>query len=186
MRLVVKNVPSLERFAEKLKGADNRVLAQSLNREMQKERTVIRRSIADVTGAPYGRIVSVVRDQKATAGNLDYAIRSEDEFLPLSAFGAREVRSGVTAAPWKVRRVFPGAFMRGGHRGARTDAPSLNGQVFAREGKGRLPIRKLWGPAIPREMTRDDGAPVGTWRRAVAELPPRILAEIERRMAVGK
>ena len=65
--------------------------------------------------------------------------------MSLKEFGARQTAKGVSAAPWGKRRVFPHAFI----------APTLGGHVFIREGRSRLPIRKLWGPAIPREMVKD-------------------------------
>lgn len=186
MKLKVERITEVGRLADQVEGADGRLLAQSLNREMSKERTAIRRSIAGATGAPYGRVAAVVRSKSASSRGLSYRIEATDEFLPLAAFGAREVRKGVSASPWKVRRVFPGAFMKGGAPGARVEASALGGQVYRRTGKARLPIVKLWGPNIPREMTREDGAPIAIWHTVVANLPARLVAEIKRRLTVGR
>jgi len=91
--------------------------------------------------------------------------------LPLSEFSARQRKDGVSAAPWGTRRVFKQAFI----------ATSLSGHVFVRETHGglrvgRLPIRELFGPAIPRELLKD-AVKVAFETTVAAELP--IAAERE-------
>ena len=51
--------------------------------------------------------------------------------------------------------MFPGAFM-GPRPGA--IAPKLRGHVFIRTSNKRLPIKKLYGPSIPKEMIKDQSA----------------------------
>lgn len=182
----VDGIASIDALAGRVEGADARLLARALNREMDKERTGIRRSITSVTGAPYSRVVRVTKTRRATPGGLAYTVTATDEFLPLSAFRAREVRSGVTAAPWGERRLFFGAFMKGGRLQERIAVPKLGGNVFAREGAARLPIVKLWGPSIPREMTREGGDPIETWRQGVGRLQERIVREVKRQIEAGQ
>ena len=46
--------------------------------------------------------------------------------------------------------------------------------VFKRVGKARLPIERLWGPAVPVEMLRDEA------HAAWTDQHPRVLRESER------
>lgn len=59
--------------------------------------------------------------------------------LPLKRFKPRQTRKGVSyrISKSKGRRTAPSAFT----------ATTLGGHVFAREGKDRKPIRKLYGPS---------------------------------------
>ena len=74
---------------------------------------------------------------------------ARDATLSLKEFSPRQTKAGVSAAPWGKRRVFPHSFI------------GKNGHVFVRgkvDGKrvGRLPIYKLFGPNIPKEMVKDE------------------------------
>ena len=173
MRVTVKNIAALGSLASMLGEVNPRLVSQSINRVMEPERTKVRRSLARTTGAPYQRVAQVTKTETATPGRLQYKIEAEDTFLPLSVFGAREVRSGVSAAPWRVRRVFKGSFMANGH-------------AFHRAGAPRLPIVKMWGPNIAREMTREGGEPVTLWRIDAGAAGAKIAAEVLRRIRVGK
>ena len=75
----------------------------------------------------------------------------------------------MSANPRGVRRLFPHTFI----------VPSLGGQVFVREGKGRLPIRKLWGPSLPKELVRDT-VPAAFKEVAKEEFAGRVLHEVNR------
>jgi hypothetical protein len=57
--------------------------------------------------------------------------------------------------------------------------PSLGGQVFRREGRERLPIVKLWGPSIPRELLRDQ-VPKVFFDEVRAKVPVRLKHELRR------
>ncbi|MFG1290631.1 hypothetical protein [Xanthobacter versatilis] len=173
MRVTVRNISALGDLASQLQGVTPQLLAQSVNRVMEPERTKVRRSLTKTTGAPYQRVAQVTKTEMARPGRLEYRIEGEDSFLPLSVFGARETRKGVSAAPWRTRRVFPGTFM-------------ANGQVFHRTSGDRLPIVKSWGPNIAREMTREGGEPVTMWRIDAGAAGAKIAAEVLRRIKVGK
>jgi hypothetical protein len=53
---------------------------------------------------------------------------------------------------------------------------SLAGNAFVREGKARLPIKKMFGPAIPKEMVQHET------KRAFEETQPDVLAEALRQL----
>lgn len=186
MKLEFSNVYVMGSLASRVESLNSRLLAQSLNRAMGPERTAARRAVAKETGASYGRVAKVLGSQAASSARLAYEIRARDGFMPLSDFQAREAhRGGVTARPWGKLQTFEGAFMRGGAPGNRVEVPALGGQVFRRASKSRLPIVRLWGPSVPRELVREHGAPVAGWHRAVVDLPPKIAAELKRRALVG-
>lgn len=165
----ITGVETVDALADRVAGVDARLLARTTNKAMDKERTAVRRAMAQASGAPYGRVVRVTRTKPASAGDLSYAINSEDEPTSLADYRPRETRKGVTAAPWRVRRTFGGSFMMGGRWQDRITL-NLGGQVYVREGKARFPIVKLWGPILPREMVREGGEPLTAWGRGVRRL----------------
>ncbi|WP_298257117.1 hypothetical protein [Bradyrhizobium sp.] len=55
---------------------------------------------------------------------------------------------------------------------------ALGGHVFMRTGKGRTPIKKLWGPAIPSEMVKHQTK--AAFEQTVEhELPARLLDDVD-------
>ena len=173
MRVTVKNIAAFGSLRSMLGEVNPQILAQSVNRVMGPERTKIRRSLTKTTGIAYQRINAVVKTEMATPAKLSYKIEATDEFLPLSFFKARIVRAGVSAAPWATRRTFPSAFIR-------------HGTPFVRVGQSRYPIKRLWGPSAGRELGREGGEPLTMWRVDTGAAGARIIAEVLRRMRVGK
>lgn len=99
--------------------------------------------------------------------------------MALKYFKARETRKGVSAAPRDARRVFSGTFIKGGLLAQRVGL-KLGNQVFARTGKGRVPIAKQEsGLFIPKEMISGAAASafLSTVRRV---LPIRLQHKIAR------
>ena len=143
-----------EEMAQRLRTVGNQaphIMRRAINRVGDKARTKVVRALVKQTGAKYGTVRRALKIRRANYGELAYRIVGFGGFLPLSAFSARQRKDGVSAAPWGTRRVFKQAFI----------SPSLGGHVFVREVHGgsrvgRLPIRELFGPAIPRELLKDD------------------------------
>lgn len=161
-----------------------RLLAQSLNREMRKGRTQMRRAVAAATGASYARVSKVMRDIAAVAADPRYTLTSTDSPMGLEEFRARETRRGVSAAPWGARRVFPGTFQKGGRFPNRVPL-DMGDKVFARTGRARVPIARQYGASVPVELVREPGRPLQTWQTFAATVPDAVLREIERRLALG-
>lgn len=110
-----------------------------------KTKTIVIRSVAKQAGVKYGKAKGVINARQAMgAGGGQYEIVARDVTLSLKEFGPRATKKGVSAAPWGKRRVFPHTFL------------GPNGHVFVRLGKARLPIKKLFGPNIPKEMVKDE------------------------------
>jgi hypothetical protein len=142
-------------------------LARAINHTGDKATTQVRRTLARQVGLKYGRIKEATRTFKAAVGRLVYRITSRGGYTSLKEFGARTTLRGVSAAPWGKRRVFPHTFI----------VASLGGHVFERTTSKRFPIRKLWGPAIPAEMVKDQTK--AAFESTVAnELPTRLDHEI--------
>jgi len=115
-----------------------------------KTKTQVVRAVAKQAGVKYGRALGVISSNSALgAGKGEYRIIARDVTLSLKEFDPRRTSKGVSAAPWGKRRVFPRTFI------------GPNGHVFVRQMQGghrarRLPIHKLFGPAIPKEMVQGE------------------------------
>lgn len=145
------------------------VVTRAVNRVGDQVYTRVVRDVAKQTGAKQRRVRAVVEKKKAWASSGSvYRIVARDGFMPLKDFDARQVKKGVSAAPWGKRRIFRGTFMVAG----------LGGNVFRRLGHRRTPIKKLWGPAIPKEMVRGETAK-NAMSLIATKLPERIIHETE-------
>ena len=109
---------------------------------------------------------SETRTIRSSFANLSYTIEARGDYLGLSHFSPRQFGYGVRAKPWGRWQRFEGAFLVG----------SLANNAFVREGRARLPIKKMFGPAIPKEMVRD------ATRDAFEAAQPEVLAEATRQV----
>lgn len=137
------------------------------------------RETARRMGLNVGETRTYIRIKRATYTNIEYDVTGAGRPISLRAFGARQLRTGVSARPWGQRRLFRGAFI----------VPSLGGSVYHRygpkvrmtkgryKGKLRQAIRKMWGPAIPKVML--EAEVVKAFDGAIRErLPQRLNHEI--------
>lgn len=140
------------------------------------------RALAGQTGLRINVTRRALRVSPATAEKLEYRLTGRGGDIGLKYFGAREVRSGVSAAPFGKRRIFDVHFIRGGLFPKRKTLP-LGGHVFRPH---RLRFKRSWGRPIekaksgvyiPKEMAK--GATLETFER----LGPSKLAEkVERHL----
>jgi len=164
----VRELDEVRRWLSRVSEKDiGRVMTSVLNRVGDQVFTRVVRVLAGETGAKSSRVRRALGKWRASAGREVYRIVARDQFLSLKEFGPRQTRRGVSAAPWKKRRVFPGTFMGPGEH------------VFRRKGRSRLPIHKLWGPAIPREMVRGE-AKKEVEALVRRQLPERTAHEVRR------
>lgn len=143
-----------------------RAFNRALNSEGSKVRTQVRRALRQQTGAKAALINRETRSIRSTFSNLTYTIEARGDYLGLSHFNPRQFAYGVRAKPWGRWQRFDSAFLVG----------SLAGNAFVREGSARLPIRKMFGPAIPKEMVQD------ATRDAFEAAQPDVLAEATRQI----
>lgn len=153
--------------------AATRAFNRALNSEGNKVRTQVRRTLRQQsrtlrqqTGAKAALINRETRSIRSTFSNLTYTIEARGDYLGLSHFSPRQFAYGVRAKPWGRWQRFDSAFLVG----------SLAGNAFVREGSARLPIRKMFGPAIPKEMVQD------ATRDAFEAAQPDVLAEATRQI----
>jgi hypothetical protein len=142
-------------------------LAHAINRTGDKARTQVTRSLGKQMGLPYGAVRKALVTIPASGDRLVYKIVAKGGYMSLKEFGAVQKPKGVQAAPWGKRRVFPHTFI----------VPSLGGHVFERVGRSRLPIRKLWGPAVPKELVKDQSK-AAFEQTVAADLPRQIETEV--------
>lgn len=86
----------------------------------------------------------------------------------LSLFGARKTKKGVSAAPWKKRRIFKSTFI----------VPEYGGKVYKRMGDQRGPLHPLFGPNIAREIAREPT--IARWKQAERFVMNRVEHELMR------
>jgi hypothetical protein len=122
------------------------VVVRALNRAAGSARTAVGREIARDMGLKVGDVRERIKITNATPERMTATLYASSKPLPLIDFKAtgpepsRGRGRGVSAVIKGTRQRYPNAFiarMPSGHRG-----------VFARKGKGRLPIRELFGVSI--------------------------------------
>lgn len=144
--LIRVDVSQLERLVpalQELSAAQReRVIPRALNDVMDGVYTRVVRILAEETGAQQKRVRGIMRKRPARPGILKAEIVARDEFMSLKDFRPSQRKAGVSASPWGERKVFPRTFFGPG------------GHVYKRISSSRLPIERLYGPAIPRQMLR--------------------------------
>jgi len=144
--------------------------SRALNKTSARAYTQVKRSLAKQAGVPQAKVIKYGRLERipASGTSLSTRIVSSGGYMPLKHFGARPIRRGVSASPWGKRRLFASTFM----------VNTLGGQVFKRLPGQRNRIKKLWGPAIPRELIQGETA--AAFERVVPEvLIPELNRQIE-------
>jgi hypothetical protein len=145
------------------------IISRVLNHVGGTARTKVKSTLAKQMGLPAGTVDARLITKRAYPGNQSFEITAGGRPIRLADFDARQTKRGVSARPWGQRRVFPGTFI----------VETLGGQVFRRAGRARLPIIKLWGPSIPREMLRDE-VPRLFFEEVHTKLPIRLAHELRR------
>jgi hypothetical protein len=171
------DVREIDHLAQLFKLAQDKApaaIGRAIKRTGDMTATRVVRSLTAQTGL---RREVIARAVKKMPAGMTYRLKTRGGNVALKYFKARETRKGVSAAPWNARRVFTGTFIKGGLFPKRVGL-NLGGQVFARTGKGRVPIAKQKsGLFIPKEMV--SGATAAEFLHAVRTiLPPRLQHEI--------
>ncbi|MFD2676976.1 phage tail protein [Camelimonas lactis] len=150
-------------------GAARPVMARALNRVGDMANTRVKRLLSSSMGVKNLKIHKAVVTKKANKDSLIYEITGTGRHFSLidskgvkvasrmvpradGKFGGQTRAQFVTAGAWGVSEQYDGAFIARGQAGQTKGAGA--GHIFARTSDARHPIRKLWGPAIPREMVR--------------------------------
>lgn len=120
-----------------------RAMVRAMNVGIKSGKTRVAQLISKEIGLKYGEVMAALRLQEATLARpearLSGSLRplSLKRWNPKGRFPSFGRRPGITVS--KLGRSYPHAFFIG---------PRGNGHVFEREGRERLPIRRVYGPSI--------------------------------------
>lgn len=137
---VVFDPAKLNRFLEDVhNAAAKQALPSSMNRSVTKLRTRVRRRISQQTGVKQKDINSLFLLRKASRNYLFASLGLRARTPNAIRFGARETKKHLSVRTFRKQQKIKTGFI--GNQG-RT--------AFKREGKGRLPIRPVFGPNVAR------------------------------------
>lgn len=151
-------------------------LSRALNRTGQRAATGVVRALARQTGLSQTKVRALgeVTRRRAAPHDLAFLIRSKGGHIPLRHFGAKQFGYGVRAKPWGRSQRFESAFIFAGT--PRSGQPVGGGNVFIRTTGSSYPIRILHGPAVPKEIVKDQSREA--FEDASGTLPARLAHEI--------
>ena len=183
----IKFSKELSCFFKSAEGKSLKAMARALDSVGNKTKTVVKRETAKQAGVKVGKVGEALTS-RTTIGQGGAVVRGQYEIicrgvtLSLKEFAPRQDAHGIAAAPWGKRRTFAHAFFGpGGHIFVRAHA-SQGERRGPRPVHSQLPIRKLWGPAIPKEMVKDQAEQA--FYKTVAELlGPAVEAQLMRAFA---
>lgn len=161
-------------------------IARAIDQVGNKTKTVVKRVTAQQAGVKVGKVGAVLTSsttmgQGGAIVRGQYEIICRDVTLSLKEFTPRSDAHGVFAWPWGKRKYFPHAFFGpGGHVFERVS--KLGTRRGPRPTHSQLPFHKLWGPAIPNEMVKDN-AEQAFYRTASELLGPAIERQMMRAFA---
>jgi hypothetical protein len=92
-------------------GQARTALSRALNHEGNKGRTKVKRELVKQTGIKYGAVDKAMATIRATPATLTYTLKARGDETNVAWFGGVQRRKGVSAAPWKKRRIFRHAFI---------------------------------------------------------------------------
>lgn len=159
-------------------GPARRAIVRGLNKTAANVRT----SASSAIRKRRALSASVVRDamsiRKATKERLVSSLVTTGRPIPLRDYKARQTRKGTTVA------VSPGKRKLVDHKGNRGFIiQKIGAHVFAREGKQRLPVKKLFGPSLPSTFVQEEVR--RAWTATANDAMPKRLAE-EMRFELSK
>ena len=174
LRIDTDGLDDIGRVYEEAGRQAPKIISRALNDTGTSAFAVVKRRLQEIMGAGSQKEVEKeLRKIRATPSRLTFIIIGLGRPWSLKRFKPKQRKRGVSAKPWGVSRVFPGTFV----------PEALHGHVFKRVGTARLPIKKLWGPSVPKEMM-DDAVFQALVAKVDERLPNRLLHHLGR--ALGK
>ena len=147
----------------------DQVLPRIINQVGNRAKTQVIRHLTKQTGLPRKTIVKAVGVNPANTRSLSYEMKTRGGNIRLKYLKPRETRTGVTAAPWGKRQLYPGTFMKGGAFPIRKTVARFDGHVFRRLNTTGTKITQVRsGMYIPTEMTK--GATAAAFMRTATPL----------------
>jgi hypothetical protein len=161
----------------------DRALYNTINKLGSKLLTAVRRDVALITGAKYGRVLRAIIPDRAHPNRLFYRINASDKAMKVSDFAGslKPGQKNPRARPWNKSRSFKGAFVIRFKNGGTEIVKRIG-----RHNKGGK-IRTLWGPIIPREMIRPGNPSTEHIARAIPDgLAPVLMHELTQAVSRAK
>ena len=149
-----------------------KAVPRALNRVAASVRTQAVREVAPRMGVKQKVVRESMQIKRATRSKPAAVVRGFGRPLELHYFQPRQTKQGVTAKAWGKRKLYRGTFIAwiGDGRGG----PSVGGygryRPMKRRANSRLPIDKLYGPAVPWVMA--ERAVMRALRKKVRERLP--------------
>jgi hypothetical protein len=185
MEIKLNGATELQRELGAMPRAITAAMVRAMNRALTSGRTAMVRAIAQDTGLKSGDLRKAVRIAPATWSRPEARMATSLKRLPLILFGAKgpmPSRGRGKGVSWRLaggaRNRVPNAFLAQVRSPQQTEMGSAGHLgVFVRRGKGRLPIRQLYGPSL--------GHVFGRHRPTIAEqmrqtFSARVLHELDR------
>jgi len=165
---------------ESLNGRSRRAIVRALNKTAANVRTSASSAIRRRRALSAKVVREALAIRKAKPDRLVSSLVATGRPIPLRDYKARATQKGVTA------QVSPGKRKLISHRGNRAFiVQKIGGHVFAREGKARLPIKKLFGPSLPSTFVQAEVR--AAWTATAREaLPKRLAEEVRFELSKGK
>jgi hypothetical protein len=124
--------------------------ARALNKTIGNVRTQANKSIRQERALSAKVVRDALSISKATRASLVASLVASGKTIPLREYQARQGKRGVTVKVTPGRRK---VVVHAGNKAFQID--KFGKHVYVREGKGRLPIKKLYGPSIPATFVKD-------------------------------
>lgn len=147
---------------------------RALNHEGAKAYTGVKRTLRKQTDIPPSMIIAATKFRKTAKHNLRIVISGSGKELPLRLFKPQQIKSGVSAQVWGRRQKFKSAFI----------VASAGGNVFHRLTRQRLPIQRMFGPSIPKEMVKDEV--LKTFEEKTDAIMDRVMHELTQLLKVSR
>lgn len=186
---IIQADSELRKWSDELRliagGKARPAMARALNRAGDSSHGKVRTLLSREMGVKRLNLGKAMKKAPARGDALEFAtVGTGKHFSLIDAKGVKRSWVGgtlnghpvrlqrVAAAAWNVPRLYKGAFISRGSAGQVVGAGAR--QIFARASSGRFPLKKLWGPSVPRELVRERS--VAVFDATVREVFPRRMA----------
>lgn len=181
----VTGVDEIEKKLGNLKSKAPTVVCRAINRAAQKARTETKREVANKYFISQGDVLKTIRLTKASTANLSAQLTSKGGPIALSKFkvsperGVKRTKRGYSPSVYKAGVEKSGGMkpLSGSPKAFITSFNSGHSGVMTRISARRLPLKQLYGPAVP-SMIKNDEVIERIQKEATETLEKRIDAEI--------
>jgi hypothetical protein len=146
---ITADTSKARKYLQDAQQAADRAKVSALNKIAVTARAEASRLIAARRGLKVGTVKQQIRIIRASRDLARAEIVVSGRPIPLRDYAARQTKRGTTVVVTKGQRKL---VRSGGNAGFQI--VKIGNNVFVREGKRRLPIRKLYGPSLPSTFSQ--------------------------------